>query len=353
MTLWINIFPDYPDGNKIKLKNLLDHTSGIYNYTIDIGKEDSAIVCHPVKKSLILNIFYHKPLDFAPGTKFKYDNSGYYLLGMIIEKVTGKPYEQVVRKLLFDPLHMDHSGFDFLNLQDTSKATGYDKLSASQQVISHPWDSTVSYAAGGIYSTSGDLYKWAKAIADKQILTENSWKQAFTPNLGNYGYGWWIDSLLGQKYVMHTGGGFGFMSFFIYFPNKDITIILLNNFGDYGESLWPVSEGIAAILFNKPYNLWRKHTAIKISTSILRQYTGIYITNNKVKLYITLKNGQLYAKSSSKHGLPKTPICAENENEFFLKDFDTLFTFIKNTDGKVSKMISHENGKNVILKKIK
>lgn len=167
-------FPDYPDGNKTKLKNLLDPTSGIYNYTIGIGKEDSAIVCHPVKKRLIMNVFYHKPLDFAPGTKFKYDNSGYYLLGMIIEKVTGKPYEQVVRKLIFDPLHMDHSGFDILNLQDTSKATDYDKLSASQQVISHPWDSTVSYAAGGIYSTSGDLYKWAKAIADKQILTENS-----------------------------------------------------------------------------------------------------------------------------------------------------------------------------------
>lgn len=86
-------------------------------------------------------------------------------------------------------------------------------------------------------------------------------------------------------------------------------IILLNNFGDYGESLWPVSEGIAAILFNKPYNL-------------------------------------------SKHGISKTPIYAENENEFFLKDFNTIFTFIKNTDGRVPKMISHENGKNVILKKI-
>lgn len=194
-------FPDFPKGNSILLRHLLSHTSGIHNYTEDIGEEDSAIICYPVDKQWILDLIYKKPRDFKPGRQYSYNNSGFFLLGMIIEKVTGKSYEQVIRDLIFEPLGMHHSGFDFVHLPEPSKARGYTRLNNREQLPSKPWDSTVSYAAGSIYSTTSDLYKWARAIARHQLITKSSWTQAFTPNLERYGYGWWIDTLLGRRYV--------------------------------------------------------------------------------------------------------------------------------------------------------
>ena len=106
-------FPEFKYADKITLENLLTHTSGIYNYTTDIDENDSAIVCNPVNKQLVLDIMFKHDLDFKPGKEFRYSNSGYYLLGLIIEKVTGRPYEQNVRDIIFTPLQMDHSFFDF------------------------------------------------------------------------------------------------------------------------------------------------------------------------------------------------------------------------------------------------
>jgi CubicO group peptidase (beta-lactamase class C family) len=153
-------FPQFKDAGEITIENLLTHTSGIYNFTNDIDASDSAISCNPVDKQMALDImFKHKP-DFKPGTLFRYDNSGYYLLGLIIEKVTGKSYEQNVRDIIFTPLQMNHSLFDFTHSRDTNIATGYQTLNDSVQRVASAWrwDSTVAYAAGAIWSTTGDMY---------------------------------------------------------------------------------------------------------------------------------------------------------------------------------------------------
>ena len=180
-------FPQFKYADRITIENLLTHTSGIYNYTADIDEKDSAIVCNPVDKQLALDIMFKHDLDFKPGSKFQYDNSGYYLLGMIIEKVTGKSYEQNLHDLIFTPLQMNHSLFDFKHSRDTNIATGYQTLNDSTQkeASAWRWDSTVSYAAGAIWSTTSDMYKWAQAIADKKILSVESWKAMLTRILKN------------------------------------------------------------------------------------------------------------------------------------------------------------------------
>jgi CubicO group peptidase (beta-lactamase class C family) len=200
----------------------------------------------------VLSLFENKAVHFKPGTQFEYCNSGYYLLGMIIERLMDMPYEQAVRKYIFEPLGMEHSGFDFIHLNSPDKATGYVSFDSSRHIPAVLMDSTVTYAAGGIYSTAIDLYQWAKAIAQKRLLSDSGWAHAFAPGLEHYGDGWWIDTLYGQKYVTHSGGLQGFMSSFTYFPDEDVTIILLNNFGNYGQSLWPINSGISAIVFGKP-----------------------------------------------------------------------------------------------------
>src|SRR5687767_12607240 len=183
-------FPDFPNGNKITIHHLLTHTSGIHNYSDNIGTEDSLITNYPVAKDRIVDQIKSQPPDFAPGKRYSYNNSGYFLLGLIIEKVTGKPYETVVRELIFGPLGMTNSGFDFLNLADSLKAKGYEFLDSERTIPYKHYDSTFGYSAGSIYSTVVDMYKWAKAISSKQILTADSWKIAFTPKVRTYGYGW-------------------------------------------------------------------------------------------------------------------------------------------------------------------
>jgi CubicO group peptidase (beta-lactamase class C family) len=343
--------PEQRDADKITLQNLLDHTSGIYDFSHDIPEDDSALLSHPIPQQKVLDAFINRPLEFKPGTQYSYCSSDYFLLGMIIEKVTGMPYEQVVHQLIFQPLGMQHSGFDFINLKDTAKTTGYKTFEPNKHVLAVKWDSTLSRAAGAIYSTTGDLYKWAQAIAKKQILTPASWQQAFTPHLGSYGDGWFIDTLYGNKYVYHSGGLLGYMSSFRYYPDQDVTVILLNNFGYYNQTLLTVNNLLSAIVFHK-YTL-KTRVPVILDEALLQQYTGAYAINKKDKLLITAQGHQLYAESSSKNGIPKLPVYAQDESSFYLKDFDAVLTFVRDADNNVVKIISHENGKVIEYKRIK
>jgi len=347
-------FPQFKYAGEITIENLLTHTSGIYNYTIDIDDQDSAIACNPINKQLLLDLMFKHRLDFKPGSQFRYDNSGYYLLGLIIEKVTGKSYEQNVRDIIFTPLQMNHSLFDFSHSLDTNIATGYQTINASMQkeASAWRWDSTVTYAAGAIWSTTGDMYKWAQAIADKKILSADSWKAMLTPHLDKYGYGVYIDSLFGKQTISHGGGIPGFIAYLCYYPQEDVTIILLNNEGDFGEALNGMNADLSAIIFHKPYELMRDDAGIKLSDEVLKKYVGVYEFDKKHHAIVTLENGQLQAEAPE-GGLPKSPLIAEDENNFYLKIINARIEFIKDESGNITGLISHYFGKDEVLKKIK
>lgn len=345
-------FPEFKYANKITLENLLTHTSGIYNYTNDIDDNDSAIVCNPVDKQLVLDIMFKHSLDFKPGTQFAYDNSGYYLLGLIIEKVTGKSYEENIRDIIFTPLQMTHSLFDFANSKDTNIAVGYKKLNENEQLIAQRWDSTVTYAAGGIFSTVGDLYKWIKAIANKEILSADSWEAALSPHLEHYGYGWFIDSLYGKKSISHGGGLPGFMADVTFYPDEDAIIILLNNEGYFGEGLTDINANLSAILFHKPYELMNIRPEIKLVDSLLKRYVGEYAFDKKHHAFITLENNTLQIEAPAGN-LPKSPLFPKDETNFYLKIIDARIEFLKDAEGNITSLISHYNGKDEVSKKIK
>jgi CubicO group peptidase (beta-lactamase class C family) len=347
-------FPQFKHASEITIENLLTHTSGIYNYTIDIDDQDSAIACNPINKQLLLDLMFKHQLDFKPGSQFRYDNSGYYLLGLIIEKVTGKSYEQNVRDIIFTPLQMNHSLFDFSHSPDTNIATGYQTLNDSiqKEASAWRWDSTVTYAAGAIWSTTGDMYKWAQAIADKKILSTESWKAMLTPHLNKYGYGVYIDSLFGKQTISHGGGIPGFIAYLCYYSAEDVTIILLNNKGDFGELLNGMNADLSAIIFHKPYEIMRDDTGIKLSGDALKKYVGIYEFDKKHHAIVTLENGQLQAEAPE-GGLPKSPLIAENENNFYLKIINARIEFIKDESGNITALIAHYFGKNEVCKKIK
>ncbi len=327
-------FFDYPNGSKITIHHLLIHSSGIYNYTGDVGIEDSAIVNHPISKERVVSYFKDKPLDFPPGKYYSYNNSGYFMLGLIIEKVTGKRYETVVRELIFNPLGMIQSGFDFMNLPKTIKAQGYEFWNKEKVVPYKHYDSTFAYSAGSIYSTTNDMMKWGKAVSEGKILSAKTWALAFKPKIQNYGYGWQTGQFFGRKYVKHSGGYPGYMSEFIYYPNQKLIIILLNNFGTYDQNIWSVGMGISSIVFELPYDNWKLRDSATVDPSVMQQHTGCY-TNGKSKIEIKLKENLLYAVIS---GLPEIKLYAENDNQYYFRDFNTILNFREST------LTIHEHG---------
>ncbi|GAB3987370.1 hypothetical protein GCM10028807_07320 [Spirosoma daeguense] len=343
--------PDIPNGDKITLHHLLTHTSGLFNFTDIIGEEDSAIVCHPVSKQLLLDLLKSRPVEFSPGKQFGYNNSGYCLLGMVIEKIEGKPYEQVMRELVFQPLGMNQSGFDFINLPKPIRAFGYDTLTTNYYSPYPHFDSTVVYSAGAMYSTTSDMLKWGKAVATQQLLSASSWKQAFKPRMNNYGYGWEIGHYINKSYIRHSGGYPGFMAEFVHFPDEDVTIILLNNFGNYGDSVFPTVMGLSSIVFGKPYDLWPARQPVTLDETTLKQYVGHYVLNRQFAIDIDLRNGQLYALGRNKVQVPELAMYASSQDKFFVWVYNNRVTFKRDASGRVIGLTIREHGEDTDWKK--
>ena len=340
-------FPNYPKGDSITIQQLLTHTSGIYNYTNDQNFMANEIA-KPASREKIMGLFENKPLDFSPGTSWNYSNSGYSMLGYIIEAVTKKPYEQAVRRYIFTPLHMTHTGFDFTHLKSNDKAIGYFKLNDKEVMPAPIVDSTVSFSAGAIYSTTGDLYLWHKSLQDNIVLTKEQQENAYTPVKNNYGYGWGVDSIEGKRRVGHGGGIHGFTTNISRVPEDDVCIILLSNASN--GTLNNITKSIYAILYNKEYELPKERTVIKVPETTLKQYEGAYEIKPGLTVVIGVKDSVLTATPT---GQSVKMLYAEREDFFFTKEEDVQVEFTRNDKKDVNGFILHQGGGTIMCKKIK
>ena len=242
-------------GDKVTIHHLLNHTSGIPSYTglpTFFAKESR----NPYTPEEFVKKFASGDLEFEPGSKFAYNNSGYFLLGAIIGKVTGKPYEEVVTERIFKPLGMTDSGYDHSANILEKRASGYQK--GPNGYINAPYlDMSLPYAAGSLYSTTRDLFKWNESLYEDKILSAESKKLMFTPGLSNYGYGFTIaDQPIGKseektKIIQHGGGINGFNCLVTRAVDKRQTVILLDNVG-LGQYHGKITNSIIAILNGQP-----------------------------------------------------------------------------------------------------
>ena len=339
-------FPDYPKGDSITIRELLTHTSGIYNYTNDRDFMNNEIT-EPATREKMMALFKDKPLDFSPGTSWSYSNSGYSMLGYIIEEVTKKPYWDAVRQYIFTPLHMNHSGFDFTHLNDPDKAVGYLKLNNQVSFTAPIVDSTVSFSAGAIYSTTGDLYLWNQALQNNVVLSKAQQEAAYTPVKNDYGYGWVMDSIAGKRRVGHNGGIPGFLTTFSRVPEDDVCVILLSNASN--ESINDISKSIYAILYDKDYTLPKERTAIRLAPESLKQYEGKYEISPDLTVQIHVKDGDLEATPTGQS--PKI-FQAEKPDLFFEKEDHIQIEFTKNEKKEVDGFILHQGGGTIKCRKI-
>lgn len=242
--------PDYPSGEKITLHHLVTHSSGIPNLTSFPEHRKTIMIPSPVEKTILR--FKDIPLEFAPGEQFKYSSSGYLLLGIIIEKVSGKTYEEFIKENIFLPLGMVNSGYDHHSSILKHRASGYN-ISKEGRVNAPYLDMSIPHGGGALYSTVEDLYLWDRALYTEKILKRASLDKMFTPFKGNYGYGWRIDTIFGHKRIHHGGSIFGFQTHIARYVDDNIFIVFLCNQRPINTK--KISEDLAAIVFGKKYKL--------------------------------------------------------------------------------------------------
>ena len=249
--------PEYrkDTGAKVTIHHLLTHTSGIPSYTGQPGFFEN-VSRNPYKVDDFVKKYASGDLEFEPGSKYAYNNSGYFLLGAIIERVTGKPYEQVLKENIFDPLGMKNTGYDHHNTILPKRASGYSKTADGYTNASY-LDMSIPYAAGSLYSTVEDLYLWDQALYTDKVLSAQSMALMYKPFLQNYAYGWVVRNASFKQndqpvqVITHGGGINGFNTTIVRFPKEKNLIVMLDNTG--GGYLDRLSDSIAKILYNQPY----------------------------------------------------------------------------------------------------
>lgn len=234
-------------GDKILIRHLLTHSSGIPNYTM--LPEINELHTKSVTTEELINFFKDQPLNFEPGTKFEYTNSGYALLGYIAEKVTGKDYAKLLDELIFIPLGMENSSYF-----NQSEFTTLSYKPNGEVISSQGIDMSVPYAAGAIQSTVKDMFIFQKSLFNNSLLKDSQQRLIFRKGVGDYGLGWFImeapsftDPNESLMIAEHGGSIPGFTSQMTKILNDDIFIISLNNID--GAQLFPLHIKIAELIY--------------------------------------------------------------------------------------------------------
>jgi CubicO group peptidase (beta-lactamase class C family) len=340
-------FPELPFADSVTIYNLLTHTSGIFNYTNN-GDFMKTEAVKTASREKIFALFNNKPLGFAPGSKFSYSNSGYSLLGYIIEKASGVPYEKLMRQVILEPLGLKTAGFDYTHNTSPDRTIGYNFIKEDKFEVAGVVDSTVAYSAGSLYGSVKDLYAWHQALQKHALLSAASWQKVYTPFQSKYALGWSMDSAYGRLVAQHGGGIFGYTSMIRRFPDDDVVVIVLSNNGS--QYTGEIANNLSAIVFNQPVAWPKDHKIVQVPAEQLKAYEGEYEIGPGFILKVHLENGILQAEPT---GQPKTELQPESEDTFYIAVVDAQLVFEKDASGKVTGGKLIQGGRTNYIKKIK
>lgn len=258
-------------GEKITIHQILSHTAGLANYTNNrqFMQDESSIKVSP--KEFVLK-YCSEDLIFEPGTKWEYSNSGFFILGLVIEELTGKTWEENLHENILTPAGMLNSGYEHSDRTYENQAKGYVRT-LGEYKPSKFIDMTIPYSAGSMYSTIEDMYKWDRILYTDKLLGKEYREKMFTPVMNNYGYGWQIiEHPVGEKklkVVTHSGGIFGFNSLETRLVDENKFIMVLNNFE--GGNLNQLTIGIVNILYGLDAANPKKSAAEELSKLIIQK----------------------------------------------------------------------------------
>ena len=343
-------FPGYPKGDSVTLDMLLNHTSGIADYT----GLPSFYPLHtlPLAKDSVIALFKNQPYMFAPGTKWKYSNSGYFLLGCIIEKVSKQTYGDFLKNNILNKASMVSTGVNHIDSILAFRVKGYSRLESGAWRNAEYFSMEIPFSAGSLISTAQDLYLWQNALQKGKIISKESLAKMTIPYLNHYGYGLIIDSMENHRRISHSGAIPGYTSYMGNFPNEDISIIILSN---NDSQVGAIAGGLSSILFNFPFQMPYIPKEVIINYAVLKNYVGKYQLaqpSGSTNFELIEEVNKLYLKPEGS-GDFKMELKPESETKFFFaRDQDQQIEFVTDPKSKIIKYYFINKGMKLEIKKI-
>lgn len=326
--------PDYPGASKITIEQLLNHTSGIKSYT-DIPGVMEGPIERDLTTAQLVNTFRNETPDFAPGEGWHYNNSGYVLVGAVIEAVSGQPWHQYLDQALFKPLGMKHTGYGADPAVIAGQVKGYTmqgEAVAPAQAISM----TQPHAAGALVSTVDDLARWNRALHEGRVLKPATYARMITPagkakDVG-YGYGITASTVRGVPALTHSGGIPGFTSQLTYLQGPDLTVAVLQN-NDVpapAQDTGALARRLAGAALGDPYPV---SVPVAVDAGVLKSYEGVYRVDQAATRTLRVVDGKLTIRRTDRRREELTAIA---DDTFLYSDGFNRIRMEKDAAGKVT-----------------
>lgn len=321
-------FPELTSLNgEITIHHLLTNTSGIFNYTnLPNARKTFEKMDH--KKAELLELFASKPLEFEPGTDYSYSNTGYYMLGEIIERVSGRTYEEFLTENIFKPLGMNNTGVDYERRLIENKATGY-YLDGNDLIHCKYVNMNLIGPSGGMYSTAEDLLIWDQALNNNKLLSKASIEKMNTAYKNNYGYGVCVEMNGDRRDINHNGACEGYLTEIHRYVDDDFAVVVLSNYGF--TAVWKLCSVISSMAFEEKYDMPSKPEVFPLDNETLEKYLGVY-EEEGFKLELKKKEAGVDLVIDEEFALPVYPI---GENEFHHTWIDESYEITKDDEGQL------------------
>lgn len=335
--------PDFSKGDSITIRELLSHTAGISDKTLPSDAQPG-FSCRDVSMATLVNEIAKRPSNFAPGTNQDYSNSGYILLGAVIEKITGQPWHAAMGEQLFQPFSLKHTSYGIASSVIAGRVAGYTSDTPGHVVANAPFISmTIPASAGALVSTLDDLHRWMRALTGGRVLSAASYRQMITPArvagmepTHPYGLGMYVWRVRGETMIGHTGQINGFASILAYVPSRDATIVALGNNDNFDAQNF--GRQLAAIVLGKPYP---KAVEVSVPLTVMRALAGVYQEGAFVRT-ITVNDGKLYAQRGGGNVVP-LQMTAHGQLHF-VPDELSYFMPVRDKAGSVVRLDYFEHG---------
>jgi CubicO group peptidase (beta-lactamase class C family) len=322
----------------VTVRHLLTHTAGIPDYAR--AAEFPGKMGERRTTSQLIAEFRERPLDFAPGAKYAYSNSGYVLLGAILEKAGGRSYAELLDRRIFAPLGMRNSGLEGRAGTQVDLATGY-RPHGARNAPADFVDPSWLFSAGAIYSSVHDLHAWSQALRSGLPLTRDEVAAMWSAEHASYGFGWQLlapsPQSLGRRLVFHAGGTTGFATDLLIYPDDDVTVIILANL--LPVPLAEISRDLSAMVFGEKYATPPVRRAAKIDPAVFADYVGVYQLAPNVKITVSREGDQLAVQAT---GQQRDIAVPESVTTFYSRISPVRLSFARDGTGKVTRLVLHE-----------
>lgn len=334
-------WPDSAYG-EVTVHQLLNHTSGIASYTSIPGYMMDERIRRDLTTDELIGTFSALPVDFAPGAEWRYNNSGYVLLGAIIEALTGKPWHEYIAEKLLTPRNINNT--DYYPDEQVVRGRVHGYHLAAEGPINAPWLSmSQPHAAGALSATARDVSQWQHALHTGKVLPEGLYEQMIAPSevSGPYGYGLFNGSVRGLPVFEHGGGIHGFATYALWMPEHEISVVVLSNYVGHSARPGVVAHRLAAIAADNPYPV--EQPRIELPAEQLQAIQGTYRINEETTRTLKVKDGQLI---NQRQGGSESPVYPITPDRFVMDDSVVYFDVVRGEQGQVTGVNFYQQGSN-------